>query len=93
MHTVALRLMCGTPTVQSAFVSQAMVASLLHVPFFNPSPGIVSLQVPTLSTAQQSTKPAFPHVDLAAHLAIVFFASAVRQPCLFRALRKWTTQL
>jgi hypothetical protein len=69
-----------------------MVASLLHVPSLDSSPGVVSLQAPVLGAAQQSTLPGFPHVDLAAHLAIVFCVSAVRQPCFRRALRNWTTQ-
>jgi hypothetical protein len=50
VHFVASRDTFGPVAVmQSAFVSQAVVASLLHVPAAVPSPGSGSLQVPLMS--------------------------------------------
>ena len=80
------RAMWGWLCVQSAFTSQARVASLEQVPAFVPSPGIGSLHVP-VSLTQHRTASALPHVERAAQRARVCRAWSVRHPAFRNALR------
>jgi len=83
---------CARVSVQSALVSHAISAAFEQVPAAVPSPGAGSLQTP-VSVRQHSTTVSFPHVERAAHRASVRRVSAVRQPALRSAFRRWTTQL
>ena len=67
VQVVASCAMRDVDVVQSAAVSQASEASLLHTPALVPSPGIGSLHVPR-SYVQQRTV-SLPQVERAAHRA------------------------
>jgi len=89
VQVVASCSMRDVDVVQSAAVSQASEASLLHTPALVPSPGIGSLQVPRAYVQQRTVS--LPHVERAAQRPSVRRLSAVKQPDLRSRLRKWTT--